>query len=458
MVSVRDRLRASPTPWPAPLLALALVACLGLAAHAFASEPQLAAPPLGALSAAQPTGDRARVFEALVDLFRDYYWDPDRLDWDAWADRHRAAALAADQRVVFDAVMRRMVAEVGDDHSRWLGLNELGFDNPLGRDGPGLTFGLQVRFLPGVGLVVERVLPATPADLAGLLRGDVIEAVGALDLRGADQGQVNAAMDATIAAGSASLTVRRGSRAPQTYELKPAPADEASLLLNPYATMLEGDTGFLYLPSFTLVGTGAKAHELLASLRERGARSFVIDLRGNLGGSLAELGVFLGAFVDGQWGQAVARGKVLWRAEFSTDEAGGLARLVGTDGRAVREARVTTPVRIDAPLAVLVDSRTSSAAEVAAAVLQARGLAQVVGVATLGNVEVVQGFGLPDGSNVLVAVANLQLPDGTSLDGGVQPDAQASADLGQLSRGFDPAIASAQSALTGLPFTPGRWF
>lgn len=458
MVTAGGSTRALAVSLRSLLARLLIVACLGLASSAFAGEPQLDSPPLGALSVDQPTSERAHVFEALVDLFRDYYWEPDHLDWDAWADRHRAAALAADQRVVFDAVMRRMVAEVGDDHSRWLGLNDLGFDSLLGQDGPGLTFGLQVRFLPGVGLVVERVLPATPADLAGMLRGDVIEAVGGLDLRTADQGQVNAAMDATISSGSASLKVRRGSRAPQVFELKPAPADESSLLLNPYATMLEGDTGFLYLPSFTLVGTGAKSHELLASLQERGARSFVIDLRGNLGGSLAELGVFLGAFVDGQWGQAVARGKVLWRAEFNSDQAGGLARLVGADGRAVREARVAEPVRIDAPLAVLVDSRTSSAAEVAAAVLQARGLAHVVGVATLGNVEVVQGFGLPDGSNVLVAVANLQLPDGTSLDGGVQPDAQASADVRQLARGFDPAIARAQSALTGLPFTPGRWF
>ncbi len=421
-------------------------------------DPQTSEAPLGALAAPQLRNERARVFDALVDLFRDYYWNPDHLDWDAWGERHREAALAATERVVFDAVMRRMVSEIGDDHSRWLGLTSLDFDSLLGQDGDKLTFGLQVRFLNGVGLVVERVLPTTAADVAGLLRGDVIEAIDDLDLRLADQTQVDAAMNATLDAGAASMSVRRGSRAATTIELVPTAADERSLLLNPYATMLEGDIGFLYLPSFTLVGTGAKAHELLATLQQRGAKSYVIDLRGNLGGSLAELGVFLGAFVDGEWGQAVARGGVMWSAEFRTDRSGGTARLVGTDGRSVREARVAAPVRIEAPLAVLVDSRTSSAAEVAAAVLQARGLARVVGIATLGNVEVVQGFGLPDGSNVLVAVANLQLPDGASLDGGVQPDSHASADVRQLSRGFDPAIAGALSALSGLPFTPGRFF
>lgn len=425
-------------------------------------DTQTSEAPLGALAAPQIKEERARVFEALVDLFRDYYWDPDYLDWDAWADRHRDAALNATERLVFDAVMRRMVSEVGDDHSRWLGLTSLDFDSLLGQEVKGVTFGLQVRFLSGVGLVIERVLPTTPADAAGLLRGDVIEAIDGVDLRAVDQLAVDAVMNATLSAGAATMSVRRGARAAATVELVPAAADERALQLNPYATMLEGDVGFLYLPSFTLVGTGAKAHELLGSLQERGARSFVIDLRGNLGGSLAELGVFLGAFIDGEWGQAIARGKVLWSAEFRADRAGtaavGVARLVGSDGRAVREVRVAAPVWIDAPLAVLVDSRTSSAAEVAAAVLQARGLASVVGVATLGNVEVVQGFGLPDGSNVLVAVANLQLPDGTSLDGGVRPSTHAIADVRQLARGFDPAIAGALSALSGLPFTPGRFF
>lgn len=439
-------------------LAGLLLATAALAQVQPPADPQSNDAPLGALAAPELKSERARVFHALVDLFRDYYWNPEHLDWDAWADRHREAALGATERVVFDAVMRRMVSEIGDDHSRWLGLTSLDFDSLLGQDGDKLTFGLRVRFLNGVGLVVERVLPTTSADLAGLLRGDVIEAIDGVDLRLADQAAVDAVMNATLAAGAASMSVRRGSRSPATFELVPTVADERALLLNPYATMLEGDIGFLYLPSFTLVGTGAKAHELLASLQQRGARSYVIDLRGNLGGSLAELGVFLGAFVDGEWGQAVARGRVLWSAEFRTDSSGGVARLVGTDGRSVREARVAEPVWIDAPLAVLVDSRTSSAAEVAAAVLQARSLARVVGIATLGNVEVVQGFGLPDGSNVLVAVANLQLPDGTSLDGGVQPDAHASADVRQLARGFDPAIASAQSALSGLPFTPGRFF
>src|SRR5690606_8889598 len=136
----------------------------------------------------------------------------------------------------------------------------------------------------------------------------------------------------------------------------------------------------------------------------------------------------------------------------------GTALLVDDDGRVIRSAVVAEPVKLDAPVVVIVDRQTSSAAEVAAAVLQASGRASVVGSATAGNVEVVQGFELADGSGVLIAVASLEMPDGAALDSGIAPDARATADVRELARGHDAALASAVAQLSGLPFTPGRWF
>ncbi len=77
---------------------------------------------------------------------------------------------------------------------------------------------------------------------------------------------------------------------------------------------------------------------------------------------------------------------------------------------------------------------------------------------TSGNVEVVRTYLLPDQSQVLVAVANLQLTDGRSLDGGIQPDAVAEVDLRELARGYDAPVAESLRLLAGLPFSPGRWF
>src|SRR5690606_4965705 len=73
-------------------------------------------------------------------------------------------------------------------------------------------------------------------------------------------------------------------------------------------------------------------------------------------------------------------------------------------------------------------------------------------------VEVVRSYVLPDRSQVLVAVANLELSDGRPLDGGIEPDVTAALDVRELARGHDAPIAEGVRLLAGLPFSPGRRF
>jgi len=474
--------------------ARAAVLALGLALAAADAQPASGgvpalpgAPASEELALARvPEGRELRrvVFEATVDLFEDYYWEATRLDWQDWADRYREDALDAETRGRFDAVMRRMVAELGDDHSRWLGLTGLepgvvpmtapfepagaastgGSASPWGEDmaqgEPAPSLGITVRWVSGAGVVVERVLPGTPAAEAGVKRGDVIVELQGRPLADAGRAGVGLVMSASLAEESVELKVLRGGRETVVVALEPRYVAQAELQRTPAAELLEGGVGYLYVPSFTLAGTGTLAHGLLADLVERGASSFVLDLRGNRGGSLAELGVLMGAFVDGEWARAVARGRVAWTAAFERrpDGAAGTAVLRAVDGRVLRSTGVGRPALVTGPLVVLVDEATSSAAEVAAAVLQATGRARVVGTRTSGNVEVVRSYLLPDRSQVLVAVANLELPDGRPLDLGIEPDAAAEVDVRQLARGYDAPVAEGLRLLAGLPFSPGRWF
>ena len=116
------------------------------------------------------------------------------------------------------------------------------------------------------------------------------------------------------------------------------------------------------------------------------------------------------------------------------------------------------PASFGGALVVLVDHTNSSAGEIAALVLQNLGRATIVGEATEGNVEAVRGFKLPDGSLVMVAVANMQSAAGETFDGGVVPDVEARETLEELARGFDAPVAEALRALKALPFTPGKFF
>ena len=135
-----------------------------------------------------------------------------------------------------------------------------------------------------------------------------------------------------------------------------------------------------------------------------------------------------------------------------------VARLRQADGASLGEQRLDDPVRFDGPVVVVVGSENASAAEVLAAALVEGVGARVVGEPTSGNVEAVRAFELPDGSRVLVAIADLHSPSGASLAGGVVPDVAARADVRDLARGVDPPVAEARRLLAALPFTPGRYF
>ena len=401
-----------------------------------------------------------RTFDALVALVEREYWNPEHLDWEAWAETYRPQAVAAPDRVGFDVVMGRMVRALADDHSSWLGLpgardpDEVAPGNDVGPP----RLGLQFTFVTGRGLVVERVFPGTPADAAGLRRGDVIVAVA-----GAPLAERRGLADATgvlveaMAAGPVRLLVERR-RSSFEVEVEGATVPFAEVAALPYGTMLDSFTGYLAVPTFNAPGVGVAAHRALADLRDRGAVALVLDLRGNQGGRLVEAGLLLGAFVEGPWAQAVARGELAWRG--TTERIGDdlVSLLVRPNEEVLGAARTTRAVVWREPLVVLVDAGTVSAGEVVALALQDRGRAAVVGVPTVGNVEAVQGFTLLDGSRVLLAVADMRGAHGLMYADGVIPDVVARADRADLARGLDLPLVEARRVLGGLPFTPDRRF
>ena len=423
---------------------VALLAVLTLGAPAWAGS-QLWASSQG----------RERVFQALVDVFQDRYWDPGWMDWRAWAERYRASVVDAGSRAAFDHAMRQMVDAVHDEHSSWLGLASYGGDAGAPPEQP--TIGVESTYLEGAGLVITRVLPGSPADRAGLRRGDVITRVNRETLDGPPHWEAGVVLSRAVAAGDVSLGLRRGRDAYDRI-LHPAPLARRVLAEEPVGRMLDATTGYIYLPSLNLPNTGVRFHQVLGELVHDGATSLVLDMRGNYGGRLGQLGLVLGAFVDGAWAKALGRGGVVWEGRYRIVDGVGVSSLRSEQGKVLEEARVPHPVHFGGPLVVLVDGENSSAGEVGPLALQDLGRASVVGVRTDGNVEAVQGFTLPDGSVVMVAVANMEGVDGRAFDGGVVPTVSAHMTLDGLARGYDAPLAAAQALVHGLPFDPGRVF
>ena len=402
---------------------------------------------------------RELVFNALVDVFRHNYWNEAHLDWDAWADRYRDAALTASSRAAFDGIARRMVNAVDDGHSNWVGrVSYIETEELIPQERARLGIGIQHAFLPGVGIVVERVFPNTPAEYSGLKRGDVIIRVNGEEVRSLEGTHlVERVLSSAIVTRELKLSIRR-KQAHLNVDVIPGPIRFGEVQSRPQAEMLDATTGYIYLPTFNTANIAYDVHAQLKALQDQGAKSLILDLRGNLGGRLSELGLVLGAFIEGPWAQAVSRGSVAWQSSYEVKRGQGFNILIGLDDAIFSEQSLEDPARFAGPLVVLVNERNSSAGEIAALVLQSMGRATIIGEATSGNVEAVRGFDLPDGSLVMVAVANVQSVQGDAFDRGVLPDIAASEDLQELARGFDAPLSEALRVLKGLPFTPGRYF
>jgi carboxyl-terminal processing protease len=101
------------------------------------------------------------------------------------------------------------------------------------------------------------------------------------------------------------------------------------------------------------------------------------------------------------------------------------------------------------PLAVLVDGRTASGAELLAAALQEHLGAQLVGSSTCGCVLGIRQYQpLPGGAELAVSEIGFYSAHGRRIEGsGLDPDVVAEPTLEDLRQGLDPALTAAERLL-----------
>jgi carboxyl-terminal processing protease len=147
------------------------------------------------------------------------------------------------------------------------------------------------------------------------------------------------------------------------------------------------------------VFSGATADEVkqgIDSLRTLGARTVVLDLRGNLGGLLDQGVGVADLFLD--------RGQPIVSIKGRTPEANH----VFVDTAAQRWATL--------PLVVLVNEASASAAEIVAGALQDHDRALIVGSTSYGKGSAQSVFPLPDGSALKLTTSLWYTPSGRSIN------------------------------------------
>lgn len=318
---------------------------------------------------------------------------------------------AADGRRLFETVMRRverswvdslgvdelyrraamgLVAELGDPSSEYLGPARL---NRLREATTGTYSGVGMSLDQRDGwLVVTYVRVGTPAERAGIAIGDRLVELDGQSLRDMSPPEVRAAIRGAPGT-SLTLVIERGSataRIPLKVE-----REEIHVSAVSRASMLGNRVGYFVITTFN-DSTALDVERTVDSLVTAGARGFVIDLRGNPGGLLA---------------QGVEVADLFLRKDLTIASTRG--RQASSNVTYVDRAPERWAGR---PLVILVNGNTASAAEVVAGALQDHDRAVLLGRQTYGKGSAQSVLQLDDGGGLKLTGARWYTPLGRSIE------------------------------------------
>jgi carboxyl-terminal processing protease len=261
------------------------------------------------------------------------------------------------------------------------------------------------------GLRVAQVFDNSPAQRAGIRRGDVIVAVNGRSLRGRPE-RISRALIKGRPGTSVRLTILSGHR--KRTETVQRATVSVPVVASRLARLPAGAGRYAHI---ALAQFSSGAHgELRRAVDQRlkqGAKGIVLDLRGNGGGLVEEARLVASIFIP--------EGPIV-----STRGRAQPPRTLMAAGDAIAK---------DVPVVVLVDRGTASASEIVTGALQDRGRAKVVGTNTFGKGVFQEVTTLPNGGALDLTVGQYFTPKGRNLGGrgvktgaGIRPDVRAADD------------------------------
>lgn len=236
-------------------------------------------------------------------------------------------------------------------------------------------------------VVIAEPYEGSPAATAGIRAGDKILAIDGRSMQKKNTDEVSSNLKGPKGT-TITVEVERPNGAKETVKIT---RDEIKVPDIPYAGMLNNEVGYIKLTSFTQTASSEVKKNFL-SLKEKGMKKLVFDLRGNGGGLLMEAVHIVNMFVP--------KGQLV----------------VQTKGRLVEENReyktVNEPLDLNIPVVVLVDGGSASASEIVSGSLQDLDRAVVVGETSFGKGLVQRTLDLSYGAKMKLTIAKYYTPSG----------------------------------------------
>jgi len=240
---------------------------------------------------------------------------------------------------------------------------------------------------------ISYVVPATPAERAGLHVGDVITTVNGTPTKGLNVEGVSGLLRGKPGTVVAVALQRDGS--PLAMSIMRDNVQPPTVVYK----MLPGDIGWVWILAFGKA-TPSEFDAAISRLNYQGAKALVLDLRNDGGG-------YVDSALD------ISSRFIANKALVTVEARGQMARTYDADG---------SP-SINLPVTVLVNQYTASASEITAAALQDDGIATLVGSKTFGKGVMQTLTQLPDGAAIKITTAHYLTPNRRDINlRGIDPD------------------------------------
>lgn len=243
----------------------------------------------------------------------------------------------------------------------------------------------------GDDVIIREPYKDSPADKAGLLPGDIILSIDGNSIKGKNTEDVSEMLKGQPGKEINIKIQREGESKPLE---KKALREKIQLPSVPYYGMTAGNIGYVYLNSFT-DKSATDVRKAVIELKNQGATSLILDLRGNSGGLLDQAVEICNFFLPKDSKIVDTRGKVKqWDKEYIADK---------------------NPIAPDMPLTVLIDRGSASASEIVAGALQDYDRAVLVGERSFGKGLVQTIRDLAYNTKMKVTTAKYYIPSGRCI-------------------------------------------
>lgn len=252
--------------------------------------------------------------------------------------------------------------------------------------------GVMFQILNDTVNVIE-VVTGGPSEMVGILAGDqILEANGKkLSGEGASTEEVFSTLRGKEGTKVKVLVKRSSSKNPLTFEVTRGAIPSNSV---DATYMMDATTGYIKVSKFAR-NTYDEFYNALGDLKAKGAKKFVVDLRGNSGGFMDQAIYMANEFLPAGQMIVYTKGRLPENETVAVSDGSGQYQ--------------------DAELVVLTNEYSASASEIFAGAIQDNDRGLVIGRRTFGKGLVQNQLALPDSSALRLTVARYYVPSGRSI-------------------------------------------